>query len=851
MSEQLPQEFAHSVQDVTIESELKQAYLDYAMSVIVGRALPDVRDGLKPVHRRVLYAMHELHNYYNKPYKKSARIVGDVMGKYHPHGDSAIYDSIVRMAQPFAMSHTLIDGQGNFGSVDGDSAAAMRYTEIRMQKLAAQMLADLEKETVDFVPNYDNSESMPSVLPTKFPNLLINGSSGIAVGMATNIPPHNLTEVVKACLHLIDNPNATVDELMAHLPGPDFPTGGIIVGGSSIKEAYETGRGKVYVRAKCHFESEKSSTKQSIIVTEIPYQVNKARLSEKIAELVRDKKCEAISMIRDESDKDGMRLVIELKRGEEPSVVLNNLYRLTQLQVTFGINMVALDNSRPSCMSLHKMLEAFIDHRRVVVSRRSIFDLNKARNRLHVLEGLTVALSNIDAMIEMIKNAKSPNEAKQQLIDTKWPGGKVVKLLEGLDYTLCKLVDIDAKYGLHQNINYHLTPDQAQAILDLKLHRLTGLEQDKIFAEFKACIETINYLHGILSSDKKLIGIIKDELIEIEENFKQPRRTELSIDQHYNLDEIDLVAEEQVVITLSHLGYIKRQQLIVYTTQKRGGKGKAATSLKEEDIIKQMLVANTHDMLLLFTTHGRVYWLKAYKVPSVSRTARGKPVVNFLDLNQGEEIATILNVSDFAQPLNVFMATSLGVVKKTALNAFSRPRNSGIKAIEMIDGERLIGVELTTGEQEIMLFASSGKAIRFNENQIRTMGRTSRGVRGIRLKENQKLIALNVVGNEEQQVLSVSERGYGKCTKFKDYRITARGGQGVMSMQQTEKTGSLIHAIQVTKDQDIMLITNKGTLVRTPAKQISTLRRKTQGVRLIKVASDEQVIAIEAIEVEA
>jgi len=829
---------------VNIEDEMRQSYLDYAMSVIVGRALPDVRDGLKPVHRRVLFAMNVLGNDWNKPYKKSARIVGDVIGKYHPHGDTAVYDTIVRMAQPFSMRHMLVDGQGNFGSVDGDSAAAMRYTEIRMSKLSHEMLADLDKETVDFTANYDESEYEPSVLPARVPLLLVNGSSGIAVGMATNIPPHNLAEVTSACLLLIDNPEATIDQLMECIPGPDFPTAGIINGASGIREAYETGRGKIYLRARYHVEGEESSnSKLSIVVTELPYQVNKARLMEKIAHLVKDGKIEGISGLRDESDKDGMRMVIELKRGEVPEVVINNLYQHTQLQNVFGINMVALIDGRPKCLNLKQILNAFIDHRREVVVRRTIYDLRKARERAHTLEGLAVALSNIDEMIAMIKAAKTPAEAKVSLLAASWQPGLVSELLAKADSSRSRPDKLEEQYGLLDGF-YHLSPAQAQAILELRLHRLTGLEQDKILQEYKDLLVVIDDLLDILANRVRLMSVISDELKKLIEEYQEDRRTEI-VDRFLNLTAEDLITEEDMVVTLSHEGYVKSQPLTSYTAQRRGGKGKTAANTKNEDFIDKLFIANTHDTVLCFSSKGKVYWLRVFNLPVASRVARGKPIVNLLPLESDERINAILPIREFNEDEFIFMATESGTVKKTLIKEFEKPRANGKIAIDLRDDDTLVGVAVTDGEKDVMLFASSGKVASFKEADVRVMGRTATGVRGMRLKEEERIISLII--SEPGTVLTLTENGYGKRTQIEEYPIHKRGGQGVIAMQTSERNGGLVGAVLVDDTDELMLITDGGTLVRTHTNEISILGRNTQGVRVIRPGKNEKVIGLDRI----
>jgi DNA gyrase subunit A len=842
------EQFAKETVPVNLEDEMKQSYLDYAMSVIVGRALPDVRDGLKPVHRRALYAMHELSNDWNKPYKKSARVVGDVIGKYHPHGDTAVYDTIVRMAQGFSMRYPLIDGQGNFGSIDGDAPAAMRYTEIRMARIAHEMLADLEKETVDFAPNYDGSESEPVVMPTKLPNLLINGSSGIAVGMATNIPPHNLTEVVSACLALIQNPDISIDELMQHIPGPDFPTAAIITGTDGIKEAYRTGRGKVYVRARVEIETGKND-RQSIVVTELPYQVNKARLLEHIAELVKDGKIEGIAELRDESDKDGMRMVIELKRGEVSEVILNNLYEQTAFQTVFGMNMVALVNNQPRLLNLKQMLEAFVRHRREVVTRRSLFDLRKSRDRAHVLEGLAIALENIDEMVALIKAAKDPAEAKSKMMARSWPATLVSTMLAGDRLHLTRPQNLAAEFGLRKD-GYWLSEAQAQAILDLRLHRLTGLEQDKLRQEYAEILKTIADLLEILSNPERLMAVIREELTAIRDQYGDKRRTEI-VAERVSLKMEDLIAQEDVVVTLSHAGYIKAQPLSVYRAQRRGGRGKTATRVKEEDFVEKLLIANTHSTILCFSSLGKVYWQKVYEIPQAGREARGKPIVNLLSLKEGETINAILPVMSFDQGGYVFMATSEGTVKKTELAEFSRPRPSGIIAIDLSEGNQLVNVALTDGKADVLLFSDAGKVIRFNEEDVRPMGRSARGVRGIELQDNQKVIALITVpsGTKEDEiaVLTATANGYGKRTIFSEYPKRHRGGQGVISIQVTERNGAVVGACAVCQQDEVMLITSGGTMIRTHVNEISLVGRNTQGVRLIEPAEGEQLAGLEKI----
>ena len=836
-------EFARELTLVNLEEEMKQSYLDYAMSVIVGRALPDVRDGLKPVHRRVLYAMRELGNDYNKPYKKSARIVGDVIGKYHPHGDVAVYDTIVRMAQPFSMRYVLVDGQGNFGSVDGDAPAAMRYTEVRMDKIAHEILADIDKETVDFVPNYDESEQEPSVLPTRVPNLLVNGSSGIAVGMATNIPPHNLNEVIAACVALIDDPGLSIQELIKYLPGPDFPTGGVINGARGIHEAYFTGRGRVFVRAKSHIEGV-DGAKQSIIVTELPYMVNKAKLLERIAELVKDKKLEGITELRDESDKDGMRMLIELRRGENPDVMLNNLYQHTAMQSVFGINMVALVDNQPRLLNLKQVLEAFVRHRREVVTRRTLFELRKARERAHVLEGLAVALANIDAMIELIKKSPGPAEAKAGLMDRNWQPGVVTEMLKRAGAEASRPDELAAEFGLH-NAKYRLSEAQAQAILDLKLQRLTALEQDKIVTEYQELLGQIGELRAILASPERLLKVIRAELNALREQFGDARRTQI-ISDHEDLTVEDLIEEENVVVTLSHAGYAKSQPVSAYRAQRRGGRGRSATAVKDEDFVDHLFVASSHDTVLCFSSIGKVYWLKVYQFPQAGRGARGKPIVNLLPLSENERITTVLPVREYAADKYVFMATRHGTVKKTSLDNFSRPRASGIIAVELNADDELVGVAITDGQRDVLLFASNGKAIRFREIDVRAMGRNAAGVRGIQLAKGERVIGLVMVG--EGDILTATENGYGKRTPVAEYPVQGRGGQGVISIQTTERNGRVVGAIQAMPDAEIMLISSRGTLVRTPASDVSVIGRNTQGVRLIRLDEGEQLVGIDLIE---
>lgn len=857
-------DLASSITPINIEDELKNSYLDYAMSVIVGRALPDVRDGLKPVHRRVLFAMNELKNDWNKPYKKSARVVGDVIGKYHPHGDTAVYDTIVRLAQPFSMRYPLIDGQGNFGSVDGDAAAAMRYTEIRMDKVAHQLLADLEKETVDFVPNYDGTEFIPAVLPTRIPTLLVNGSSGIAVGMATNIPPHNLTEVIAGCLALIEDPALSIEQLMEHIPGPDFPTAAIVNGRKGIIDAYKTGRGRAVMRARADVETEDNG-RERIIVHEIPYQVNKARLIEKIAELVKDKKIEGISGLRDESDKDGMRIVIEIKRGEVGEVVLNNLYAQTQMQCSFGINMVALTNGQPKLFNLKEMLECFILHRREVVTRRTVFELRKARERAHILEALAVALANIDPIIALIKASPTPAEAKVKLVAQGWELGHVKGMLEKAGDDAARPEWLEPEFGIRDN-KYFLTEQQAQAILELRLHRLTGLEHDKIIAEYEELLEVIAALLLILSSPQRLMEVITEELHEVLENFGDKRRTVINANE-VDMSLEDLINEEDVVVTLSHLGYAKYQALSDYQAQRRGGKGKAATKVKDEDFVEKLLVANTHDTILCFSDFGKMYWLKVYQLPLASRTARGRPIVNLLPLSEGERITAILPVREYADDKYIIMATSHGTVKKTALTAYSNPRANGIIAVNLKDGDQLIGVDITDGNDDIMLFSNEGKVVRFNEKArnaetgevkidpetgeeviaLRAMGRTATGVRGIKLEDGQTVVSL-IVPKEDGAILTVTENGYGKRTALSEYPAKSRGTKGVVSIKVSERNGAVVGAVQVGDNDEIMLISDKGTLVRTPATGVSSIGRNTQGVTIIRTAEDEKVVGLQRID---
>ncbi|MEQ6331750.1 DNA gyrase subunit A [Pseudomonas chengduensis] len=884
-------ELAKEILPVNIEDELKQSYLDYAMSVIVGRALPDARDGLKPVHRRVLYAMSELGNDWNKPYKKSARVVGDVIGKYHPHGDTAVYDTIVRMAQDFSLRYLLVDGQGNFGSVDGDNAAAMRYTEVRMTKLAHELLADLDKETVDWVPNYDGTEQIPAVMPTKVPNLLVNGSSGIAVGMATNIPPHNLSEVIDGCLALIDNAELTVDDLMQYIPGPDFPTAGIINGRAGIIEAYRTGRGRIYIRARVEVEDiDKVGGRQQLVVTELPYQLNKARLIEKIAELVKEKKIEGITELRDESDKDGMRVVIELRRGEVPDVVLNNLYAQTQMQSVFGINVVALVDGQPKIMNLKDMLEVFVRHRREVVTRRTVYELRKARERGHILEGQAVALSNIDPVIELIKASPTPAEAKERLIATAWESSAVEAMVERAGADSCRPEGLDAQFGLRDG-KYYLSPEQAQAILELRLHRLTGLEHEKLLAEYQEILSLIGELIRILTSPERLMEVIREELEKVKAEFGDARRTEI-VASRLDLTIADLITEEERVVTISHGGYAKSQPLAAYEAQRRGGKGKSATGVKDEDYVEHLLVANSHATLLLFSSKGKVYWLRTFEIPEASRAARGRPLVNLLPLDEGERITAMLQIDlealqqsagadeDLddegvviegeatevveaeeieevegetpelvAEPTGafIFMATAFGTVKKTPLVQFSRPRSAGLIALKLEEGDTLIAAAITDGAKEVMLFSDAGKVLRFAESKVRTMGRTARGVRGMRLGKDQRLISM-LIPESGAQILTASERGFGKRTGLGKFPRRGRGGQGVIAMVTSERNGKLVGAIQVQDGEEIMLISDQGTLVRTRVDEVSSSGRNTQGVTLIKLAKDETLVGLERVQ---
>ena len=853
--------FAKETLPVSLEEEMRRSYLDYAMSVIVGRALPDARDGLKPVHRRVLYSMHEQNNDWNRPFRKSARIVGDVMGKYHPHGDAAIYDTVVRMAQPFSLRHMLIDGQGNFGSVDGDSAAAMRYTEVRLTKIAHEMLADIDKETVDFTPNYDGSEQEPSVLPARLPNLLVNGSAGIAVGMATNIPPHNLNEVVSACLHLLHNPEASLDELMEIIPAPDFPTAGIIYGMSGVREGYRTGRGRVIMRAKCHFEDIDRGQRQAIIVDEIPYQVNKKSLLERIAELVHEKKIEGISHIQDESDKSGMRVVIELKRGEVPEVVLNNLYKQTQLQDSFGINMVALVNGQPKLCNLKDLLEIFLRHRREVVTRRTIYELRKARERGHVLEGLAVALANIDEFIAIIRNAPTPPVAKEELLARSWDSSLVREMLTRATADGGKInaddfrpEGLEKQYGLQSDGLYRLSEVQAYEILQMRLQRLTGLEQDKIVGEYKDVMAQITDLLDILATPERVTTIIADELqVLVDEYGKTKLAQRRSVVEH-NAQELgteDLITPTDMVVTLSHTGDIKSQALSEYRAQKRGGRGKQATQMKEDDWIDQLFIANTHDYILCFSNRGRLYWLKVWEVPQGSRNSRGKPIVNMFPLQEDEKITVVLPLTgefrSFPADHFVFMATSHGTVKKTSLDEFSNPRKAGIIAVGLDDGDYLIGAALTDGQHDVMLFSDAGKAVRFDENDVRPMGRNARGVRGMNLEDGQNVIALLVAGDESQSVLTATENGYGKRTSISEYTRHGRGTKGMIAIQTSERNGHVVAATLVEPNDEIMLITDTGVLVRTRVSEIREMGRATQGVTLISLDDGAKLTGLQRI----
>ncbi|WP_299259350.1 DNA gyrase subunit A [uncultured Kushneria sp.] len=856
-------EIAREILPVNIEDELKQSYLDYAMSVIIGRALPDVRDGLKPVHRRVLYAMHELRNDWNKSYLKSARVVGDVIGKYHPHGDSAVYDTIVRMAQDFSMRYMLVDGQGNFGSIDGDSAAAMRYTEVRMARLSHELLSDLEKDTVDWVDNYDGTERIPEVLPTRVPNLLVNGASGIAVGMATNVPPHNMAEVIDGCLALIEDHTLSIDELMEYIPGPDFPTAGIINGRAGILDAYRTGRGRIHVRARHTVEHDERTGRDHIVVTELPYQVNKARLIEKIAELVKEKRIEGIAELRDESDKDGLRVVIETRRGESGDVVVNNLFSQTQLETVFGINVVALENGQPKTLNLKQLLEAFIRHRREVVTRRTLFELKKAKERGHILEGLTVAISNIDEVIELIKASPNAAEAKEKLIARDWTPGQVIDMLDRAGATSCKPDDLEESCGLSDDRGrYQLSAAQAQAILELRLHRLTGLETEKLLDEYKGILDTIAELTRILSSADRLMEVIREELEAVRDQYRDGRRTEIQ-NSRRDLTMEDLIAAEDMVVTISRSGYAKTQPLSDYQAQKRGGRGKSATSMKDEDVIEHLLVASTHDTVLLFSDRGKVYWLKVYEMPQASRGSRGRPLVNLLSLDEGEWITAILPVKEYCDDSYIFFATANGTVKRTTLDQFSRPRSAGLIALDLDEGDRLVGAAITSGSDHAILLSSNGKAIRFDENDVRAMGRTARGVRGMRLLGDARVISLIIpstttidesaddeteveasqISEGQCYILTASINGYGKRTRLEEFPLRGRGGQGVIAMQTTARNGALVAAIQVGENDEMMMISDRGTLVRTRVSEVSISSRNTQGVTLIRTVKGESLVS--------
>ncbi|PLK58215.1 DNA gyrase subunit A [Candidatus Palibaumannia cicadellinicola] len=837
-------DLAKEMTRISIEEELKRSYLDYAMSVIVGRALPDVRDGLKPVHRRVLYAMSVLSNDWNKPYKKSARVVGDVIGKYHPHGDTAVYDAIVRMAQPFSLRYMLVDGQGNFGSVDGDSAAAMRYTEVRMSKISHELLVDLEKETVDHVPNYDGTEQIPDVMPTRIPNILVNGSSGIAVGMATNIPPHNLAEIIDGCLAYIDDDTISIEELMKYIPGPDFPTAAIINGRCGIEDAYRTGRGKICLRARTEVETDVKTGRETIVVREIPYQVNKARLIEKIAELVKDKRIEGISVLRDESDKDGMRIIIGIKRDAIAEVVLNNLYSMTQLQVSFGINMVALHKGQPKIFSLKEILSAFVRHRQDVVTRRTIFELRKARDRVHILEALAVAQANIESIIALTRQANTPAEAKAVLVVYAWELGTFASMFNPTVNDTARPEWLEAKYGIHDG-QYYLTEKQAEAILDLRLHKLTGLEHEKLMIEYQELLMKIVELLRILHDPACLMKIISEELSSIKKQYHDPRRTEITTISSDLMME-DLINQEDVVVTLSYQGYVKYQPLNDYEAQRRGGKGKSAARMKEKDFIHRLLVANTHDTILLFSSRGRMYWMKVYQLPAASRGSRGRPIVNLLPLEPNERITTILPVRKYEEGHNVFMATASGTVKKTSLIEFSRPRNAGIIAVNLHGGDELIGVDLTDGSNEVMLFSAYGKVVRFSESQVRSMGRAATGVRGINLAEGDRVVSL-IVPRADGHILTVTRHGYGKRTAQAEYPTKSRSTQGVISIKVSERNGEVVGAVQVDDSDQIMMITDAGTLVRTWVSEVSIIGRNTQGITLIRTAEDEHVVSLQRV----
>ena len=839
-------DLAKEVIPVNLEDEMRRSYLDYAMSVIVGRALPDVRDGLKPVHRRVLFAMHELGAHSNKPYYKSARIVGDVIGKYHPHGDQSVYDALVRMAQPFSLRYLLVDGQGNFGSVDGDSAAAMRYTEARMSRITHELLADLDKETVDFQPNYDEKELEPTVMPTRIPNLLINGSEGIAVGMATKIPPHNLSEIINGTIALIDDSEIGIGELIAHIPGPDFPTAAIINGSAGIHSAYHTGRGRVIMRAKTEIEIQ-DNNREAIIVHELPFQVNKARLIEKIADLVKEKKLEGISELRDESDKDGMRIYIEIKRDHSAEIVLNHLYSDTSLQQSFGINMVALVDGRPQLLNLKQILQAFVRHRREVVTRRTLYELRKARARAHILEGLTVALANIDEMIELIKTSQNPQVAKERLMAKLWQPGLVKTLLQAAGANASRPEELAAEFGFHE-AGYQLSEVQAKEILEMRLNRLTGLEQEKLTQEYQELLAEIQDLIEILEVPERLLKVIRDELLHIKETYGDDRRTEIRASEE-DLEDLDLIASEDVVVTLSHAGYAKRQMPSTYRAQKRGGKGRAAASVKEEDFIERLWVVNTHDTLLTFTSAGRVFWLKVYQLPDSGPNSRGRPIINWIPLQPGEKVQAVLPVREFTENQFVFFATKNGTVKKTPLTEYSRPRVNGIWAINLDEGDGLVDVQLTNGQKDIMLFGSHGKAVRFAESEVRSMGRTATGVRGMRINAESAVVVSMIVVEGEGDILTASENGFGKRTEVSAYPKKGRGTQGVIAIQSSERNGKLVGAIQLTEQHEILLISDQGTMVRTRASGVSQVGRNAQGVTLMRVAADEKLMAIESLDI--
>ncbi len=843
MSEITPPD-PQDIQPVNIEDELRQSYLDYAMSVIVGRALPDVRDGLKPVHKRVLFAMNELNNTYNRPYVKSARVVGDVIGKYHPHGDSAVYDTVVRMAQDFSMRYLLVDGQGNFGSIDADPPAAMRYTEVRMAKMASELLADLDKDTVEFVNNYDDSLTMPEVLPTRVPNLLVNGSSGIAVGMATNIPPHNLTEVINACLAVLEDQDIGIEDLMEHVQGPDFPTGGIINGRAGIVQAYRTGRGRIYVRGRAEVETD-AKGREKIVITEIPFQLNKAKLIEKIAELVKEKRIEGISELRDESDKDGLRVVIEVRRGDSGEVILNNLYTQTQLQSVFGINCVALVQGQPKLLNLKEMLRAFLQHRQEVVTRRTLYLLRRARQRGHILEGQAVALANIDAVVELIKNSPSAAEARVALIERRWEASALFELLERVGSDACRPEGLSEDFGFVEGL-YRLTEEQAQAILEIRLHRLTAMEQDKLMEDYQGVLDEIADLVDILGSHDRLISVVRGELEEIRSTYGDKRRTDI-VSSQLDLTDADLINEEDLVVTISHQGYAKTQPLDTYQAQRRGGRGKAATSVKDQDFVEHLLVAHSHDTLLCFSNVGKVYWLRVFAIPQGSRGAKGRPMVNLLPLDPDERITAILAIKEYTSDHFVFMATANGTVKKTPLEQFSRPRNSGLIALDLEDDNTLVGAAITNGSCDILLCASSGKATRFKESDVRAMGRSAKGVRGIKLGSGHSLISL-IIPARDGYLLTASENGFGKRTALDDFPLRGRGAQGVIAMQTSDRNGALVGAVQIFGGDEIMLISNMGTLVRTKGDEVSLLGRNTQGVRLIKLREEEKLNSVSRIE---